>query len=132
MESDEVFVRVTIPWTRRLEFVKEFKQAHRRDDDIALVNAGMRLLLAPRNGRLHVEQACLVFGGVGATVVVAVNTAAALEGQPFTEELVKVCVYCCRCSSVGERQCMCLHSVILFSKLIKTFFRYFDPINVIL
>lgn len=33
---------VSIPFTRRHEYVREFKQAHRRDDDIAIVNAGMR------------------------------------------------------------------------------------------
>lgn len=39
-----------MPWTRRFEYVKEFKQAHRRDDDIAIVNAGLRLRLAQSAG----------------------------------------------------------------------------------
>jgi CO/xanthine dehydrogenase FAD-binding subunit len=38
----EVLQRVAVPFTRRHEFVREFKQAHRRDDDVAIVNAGMR------------------------------------------------------------------------------------------
>ncbi len=38
----EVLLRVAVPFMRRHEFVREFKQAHRRDDDVAIVNAGMR------------------------------------------------------------------------------------------
>lgn len=39
----EVLTKVFMPATRQHEYVKEFKQAHRRDDDIAIVNAGMRV-----------------------------------------------------------------------------------------
>lgn len=45
MRPHEVIVRVLIPFTSQYEYVKEFKQAHRRDDDIAIVNAGMRFTL---------------------------------------------------------------------------------------
>lgn len=45
MEPHEILLRVHIPTTREHEYVHEFKQAHRRDDDIAIVNAGMRMLL---------------------------------------------------------------------------------------
>ncbi|KAL4574255.1 hypothetical protein LXL04_021083 [Taraxacum kok-saghyz] len=38
---------VLFPWTKRFEFVKEYKQAHRREDDIALVNAGILVFLEP-------------------------------------------------------------------------------------
>ena len=43
LEPHEVLTAVSIPFTRRHEYVREFKQAHRRDDDIAIVNAGMRV-----------------------------------------------------------------------------------------
>lgn len=43
LTPDELLASVFLPWTRKHEYVKEFKQAHRRDDDIALVNAGMRV-----------------------------------------------------------------------------------------
>ena len=39
----EVLARVAIPFTAPSEYAREFKQAHRRDDDIAIVNAGMRV-----------------------------------------------------------------------------------------
>lgn len=41
LKKDEILASVTLPWSNPYEYVKEFKQAHRRDDDIALVNAGL-------------------------------------------------------------------------------------------
>jgi len=40
LKKDEILACISLPWTQQYEYVKEFKQAHRRDDDIALVNAG--------------------------------------------------------------------------------------------
>ena len=53
MEPHEILLRVHIPTTREHEYVSEFKQAHRRDDDIAIVNAGMRLLLKEEQSGVH-------------------------------------------------------------------------------
>jgi xanthine dehydrogenase/oxidase len=46
LRPHEVLARVLVPFTARHEYVAEFKQAHRRDDDIAIVNAGMRVRMA--------------------------------------------------------------------------------------
>lgn len=46
LEAHEVLLRVSIPFNAQHEYVREFKQAHRRDDDIAIVNAGMRVQMA--------------------------------------------------------------------------------------
>ncbi len=49
-----MLTEVFIPATRRYEYVKEWKQAHRRDDDIAIVNAGMRVTFRQGpSGALH-------------------------------------------------------------------------------
>lgn len=45
LKPTEILVKVFMPFTQKLEYVKEFKQAHRRDDDIAIANAGMRVRL---------------------------------------------------------------------------------------
>jgi xanthine dehydrogenase/oxidase len=37
LQPKEILVKVFLPYTQKLEYVKEFKQAHRRDD------AGMRV-----------------------------------------------------------------------------------------
>lgn len=43
LQPTEILVKVFLPYTQRLEYVREFKQAHRRDDDIAIANGGMRV-----------------------------------------------------------------------------------------
>ena len=43
LQPTETLTKVFLPYTQKLEYVKEFKQAHRRDDDIAIANAGMRV-----------------------------------------------------------------------------------------
>jgi xanthine dehydrogenase/oxidase len=41
MTPEEVLLSVHIPFTQQHEFTREFKQSPRRDDDIAIVNAGV-------------------------------------------------------------------------------------------
>jgi xanthine dehydrogenase/oxidase len=74
-----VLTAVHIPWTREHEFVQAYKQAHRREDDIALVNAGMRLFCC-KDGRSSwvVKEASIVYGGVGPTVAQCKQAEAAL------------------------------------------------------
>ena len=43
LKPTEILVKVFLPYNKPLEYVREFKQAHRRDDDIAIANAGMRV-----------------------------------------------------------------------------------------
>lgn len=84
LKPDEIFVSVFLPFTRQYEYVKEFKQAHRRDDDIAIVNAGMRFLLAPpsaEGGAWTIAEASVAYGGVAAKTVTAPKVVAVLVGK---------------------------------------------------
>lgn len=62
---DEILLSVFLPWDKTFEFVKEFKQSHRRDDDIAIVNAGIRVHLQEHSDNWVVVDAsiCLWWGG---------------------------------------------------------------------
>eukprot|EP00884_Botryococcus_braunii_P020051 jgi/Botrbrau1/672/Bobra.0161s0055.1 len=87
MEEAEVLTEVFLPWTRPLEVVREFKQAHRRDDDIAIVNAGMRALLAESpSGGWEIADAHIAYGGVAPLTVMARKTEKALRGRPLDQE----------------------------------------------
>ena len=46
MQPHEVLLNVHIPFTQQHDYIREYKQAHRRDDDIAIANAGMRVRMA--------------------------------------------------------------------------------------
>lgn len=86
LKENEILISVFMPFTRPFEYVKEFKQAHRRDDDIALVNAGIRVSLAESDGAWIVQDSCLAYGGVAAMVAVAKRTQEFLRGKPWSRE----------------------------------------------
>ncbi|KAH7618960.1 putative Xanthine dehydrogenase 1 [Nannochloris sp. 'desiccata'] len=108
LKPNEVLVSVFLPFTRKYEYVKEFKQAHRRDDDIAIVNAGMKFKLKPPsntgststvNGIVSLyrdvtsnwtfEEVTIAYGGVAPLTISAPKTASALIGQPLDQSCLK-------------------------------------------
>ncbi|KAI3905632.1 hypothetical protein MKX01_036541 [Papaver californicum] len=80
--SNEILLSIFLRWTRQYEYVKEFKQAHRREDDIALVNAGMRVVLEETSGgSWAVADASIVYGGVAPVSLSASKTEVLLTGK---------------------------------------------------
>jgi xanthine dehydrogenase/oxidase len=63
------------------EYMRAYKQAKRKDDDIAIVNAALRVTLSETN---DVVSANLVFGGMAAMTVSAKNAQEFLVGKKFT------------------------------------------------
>lgn len=64
LEAGELVERIEVPVVRELEYVKPFKQARRREDDISIVTSGMRILLAIEGGKYVVKEVALAFGGM--------------------------------------------------------------------
>jgi len=62
------------------EYFEGYKQSPRRDDDIATVNAGMRVLFEDNNS-IIIKDMTLCFGGMAPTTVVAAETAKQLIGR---------------------------------------------------
>ena len=91
MKPDEVLVRVRLPRSVPFEYVKEFKQAQRRDDDIAIVNCGFRAAFRFDEGSSTwvIDDACIAFGGVAPVTVLATEAAEVLRGKSLTDELVE-------------------------------------------
>jgi xanthine dehydrogenase/oxidase len=68
LKPDEVVISVNIPFCRAGEFAFAFKQAKRRDDDIAIVTCGLRVKLSSgNNGEFVVEEFSGGYGGMGPT-----------------------------------------------------------------
>jgi xanthine dehydrogenase/oxidase len=78
IKDDEVLTSIAIPLAREFEYVGAYKQARRRDDDIAIVNGAYRVLLQPECGTWVVKDAACGFGGMAATTIRAKGTEAAL------------------------------------------------------
>ncbi|KAH6767678.1 xanthine dehydrogenase 1 [Perilla frutescens var. hirtella] len=88
LASNEILLSVFLPWNLPYEFVKEFKQAHRRDDDIAIVNAGMRVCLEEKDQKWIVSGASIVYGGVAPYSISANETKNFLIGKHWNKELL--------------------------------------------
>ncbi|XP_072991068.1 xanthine dehydrogenase-like [Typha latifolia] len=89
LQHDEILLSILLPWTRPFEFVKEFKQAHRREDDIALVNAGMRIWFRKDEGSWMISDISIVYGGVAAVSLTASKTETFLIGNKWDMKLLE-------------------------------------------
>lgn len=78
---DAVLTSIRVPTSsERGEFIRAYKQAKRKDDDIAIVNAALRVSLDDDN---FVESVSLVYGGMAPTTVEAKNAMSYLVGKKW-------------------------------------------------
>lgn len=89
MQAAEVICAIKVPSAGDFEFVRSFKQARRRDDDISIVNACLRVTLQPNSGGWRVETASAAFGGMAPTTLRATKLEATLTGAPWNKETLE-------------------------------------------
>jgi len=99
MEPDEVITGVYVPFTMEWEYMLPFKQARRREDDISIVTAGLRVKLecSRETGAWIIQDASAVYGGMAPITAAASETEHFLIGKTFD-------------SSTFEEACDVLHS----------------------
>ncbi|KAJ7880705.1 xanthine dehydrogenase/oxidase [Mycena olivaceomarginata] len=83
LPRDAVIVKIIVPLndTHDQEVVRAYKQAKRRDDDIAIVTACFSMRITSERKISHVR---LAYGGMAATVLSATKTERLLTGKPFS------------------------------------------------
>lgn len=87
VKPDEILVSVLIPYTKENQYFYAYKQARRRDDDIAIVNSAINVIL---NEKINsIEYINLAFGGMAPTTVSAPKTSQALVGLPWNKETLE-------------------------------------------
>ena len=67
LKPDEIVVCIHVPGTKQHEFVRAYKQAKRRDDDISIVNGCLRCEVDPTTTQIRTFSTG--FGGMAATTV---------------------------------------------------------------
>lgn len=82
LQPGEVLTKVFVPEIKENEYFGVFKQAKRKDDDIAIVTAGMKIELEKGS---TIRYARIVFGGVAPTVFVAKKTQECLKGRDIND-----------------------------------------------
>ncbi|KAI7829410.1 putative xanthine dehydrogenase HxA [Gamsiella multidivaricata] len=81
----DILTEIHIPLTHPGEYIRAFKQAKRRDDDIAIVTAAIRVQLSPVN---EVKKIVFGYGGMAAFICQAKQTSAFLEGKTWGDKSV--------------------------------------------
>lgn len=83
LPPDAIIASLRVPISREKgEYLRAYKQAKRKDDDIAIVNAALRVTL---DNRHRVESVNLVYGGMAPTTVSAKEATKYLKGKVFTD-----------------------------------------------
>ena len=83
LAPDAIIASLRIPVAREHgEYLRAYKQAKRKDDDIAIVNAALRVSLSEKH---IVESVDLVYGGMAATTVAAREAVSYLKGKLWTD-----------------------------------------------
>ena len=87
IQISEFLETIEVPVLAKVfEYVKPFKQARRREDDISIVTSGMHIKLVPKDGAFIIEHAALAFGGMAPKTVLAIETAKVMIGAEFSRE----------------------------------------------
>ncbi|KAF2745897.1 xanthine dehydrogenase [Sporormia fimetaria CBS 119925] len=83
LPADAIIASLRIPVAKEKgDFIQAFKQAKRKDDDIAIVNAALRVEL---DDAQVVKDVSLVYGGMAPTTIAAKKAMEFLQGKKFTE-----------------------------------------------
>ncbi|WPH04180.1 xanthine dehydrogenase [Acrodontium crateriforme] len=83
LPPDAIIASIRIPvFKEKGEYMRAYKQSKRKDDDIAIVNAALRVRLDDSN---IVEDCSLVYGGMAPTTIGAKHAMAYLQGKKFTD-----------------------------------------------
>ncbi|MEJ1287177.1 hypothetical protein NN561_018192 [Cricetulus griseus] len=87
LSPEEILLSIEIPYSREGEFFSAFKQASRREDDIAKVTSGMRVLFKP--GTTEVQELSLCYGGMADRTISALKTTPRQLSRSWNEELLQ-------------------------------------------
>lgn len=95
IESDEVLVSISLPFSLPNQYFVAYKQARRRDDDIAIVNMALNLFIGPQSQDSasteegSIQKMNIAFGGMGPTTIVAKETSESLVGEKWNKEILE-------------------------------------------
>ncbi|XP_021105387.1 aldehyde oxidase 1 isoform X2 [Heterocephalus glaber] len=84
LKPQEVLLSMTVPYSRKWEFVSAFRQAQRRENAQAIVNAGMRVFFGEGDG--VITELSILYGNVGPAAICARDACRKLVGRSWSEE----------------------------------------------
>ena len=88
IKDSEVLISLFIQKTTRNQHFLAFKQAKRRDDDIAIVNGAFNVKF--EDGTNIISDIQFAFGGMAPTIILAPITSAAVKGKTWDKNLIEI------------------------------------------
>ncbi|XP_077292706.1 xanthine dehydrogenase-like isoform X2 [Arctopsyche grandis] len=82
---EEVLVSIDLPFTEENQYFKAYKQAKRREDDIAIVNMALNVKFTENN---KISSMKLSFGGMGPVTMMAINSCRQIVGKQWNDDLL--------------------------------------------
>ncbi|AOA62430.1 Putative xanthine dehydrogenase [Komagataella phaffii CBS 7435] len=83
LDPESVITKIFIPETKDNEYISSFKQSKRKDDDIAIVSACLRVQLDDLG---NVVDSTLAYGGMAPMTTTSKNTESFIQGKSIFEE----------------------------------------------
>nr|XP_034184290.1 xanthine dehydrogenase isoform X2 [Osmia lignaria] len=84
---EEVLISIQIPFSEKNQYFIAYKQARRRDDDIAIVNMALNVFFEPETN--IVQKVYLAFGGMAPITVLAKTTCEIMVGRKWDKNLLE-------------------------------------------
>lgn len=86
VKPDEILLSIEIPYSTRYQYVKAYKQAKRREDDISIVTAAINVEFEEQTD--IIRNINLAFGGMAPVTKIATHTSKSLIGLKWNECMV--------------------------------------------
>ncbi|XP_073484392.1 xanthine dehydrogenase/oxidase isoform X1 [Aquarana catesbeiana] len=87
LKPQEILLSIEIPFSKKWQYFSAFKQASRREDDIAIVTTGM--MVEFKKDSRQVEKIQLSYGGMAPVTVLAKDTCKELAGREWNDSLLQ-------------------------------------------
>ncbi|KAJ8964528.1 hypothetical protein NQ314_004823 [Rhamnusium bicolor] len=88
IKPDEILLSIHVPFSHEDQYFQAYKQARRREDDIAIVNAAVNVTFKPKSN--IISNISFGFGGMSFKTVTAPKTEDKLRGMPWNKETLEV------------------------------------------
>ncbi|KAL4716403.1 hypothetical protein ACJJTC_006765 [Scirpophaga incertulas] len=87
VKPNEILLSIEIPFTRKYQYVKAFKQAKRREDDISIVTAAINVDFEERSN--VIKNINIAYGGMAPITKLATKTSHSLIGLQWNELMLE-------------------------------------------
>ncbi|XP_053612795.1 xanthine dehydrogenase [Plodia interpunctella] len=92
VKPNEILLSIEIPFSRKYQYLKAYKQAKRREDDISIVTSAVNVEFEDNTN--VIKNIVIAYGGMAPVTKIASKTSHALIGEKWNEEMLEKAYSC--------------------------------------